>query len=91
MDVISSMEAGNAFLPCFVERFDARFAASSQGPDLHRTLNVPAFRLKRYLGSSQTTLRSRTAPLHYDRKQIILERSEVADTLAGQYVDLRIR
>jgi hypothetical protein len=26
--------------------------------------------------------------LSYDRRQIILERSEIADTLAGQYVEL---
>jgi hypothetical protein len=86
---ISSMETGNAYLSGFVERFNERFAVRPvKAQNLHRTLNVAASRLKdipchreqRYVGAQ--------LHFHYDRKQIILERGEVADTLAGQYVEL---
>ena len=44
---VSSIEAGNAFLPGFMERFNERFALRPvKTQDLHRTLNVPASRLK---------------------------------------------
>lgn len=44
---IDGMEAGNAFLPGFMERFNARFAVSPARPDdLHRPLNVEPDRLR---------------------------------------------
>jgi len=56
--------------------------------DLHRTSNLPASRLtdilchreQRYVGAQLT--------LSYDRKQIILDRSQISEKLAGRYVDL---
>lgn len=86
---IRDMEAGNTFLPAFMERFNERFSVQASRPeDMHRRLNMPASRLtdilchreQRYVGAQLT--------LAYDRKQIILERSEMADKLAGQYVDI---
>ncbi len=83
------MEAGNAFLPEFLQRFNERFAVVAVKPqDLHRPLNLPASRLtdilchreQRYIGAQLT--------LSYDRKQIILDRSEISEKLAGRYVDL---
>jgi transposase len=86
---ISSMEAGNAFLPGFVERFNERFAIPpAKTQDLHRTLNVPASRLKDILCHREQRYVGQQLTLSYDRKQIILERSDVADNLAGQYVEL---
>jgi transposase len=86
---ISSMEAGNVFLPGFVNRFNERFAMPAQKPEnLHRSLHLKAGQLtdvlchreQRYVGAQLT--------LSYDRKQIILERSELSEKLAGQYVEL---
>jgi transposase len=77
---ISSMEAGNVFLSGFVERFNERFAVlPAKTRELHRTLNLPASRLKDILCHREQ---------RYLGQQIILERSDVADNLAGQYVEL---
>jgi transposase len=86
---ICDMAAGNAFLPSFLEQFNARFAMPAQKPEnLHRSLHLKAGQLtdvlchreQRYVGAQLT--------LSYDRKQIILERSELSEKLAGQYVEL---
>ena len=86
---VTGIDAGNAFLPAFVERFNERFAITPSKPDnLHRALNVPASRMvdilchreQRYVGVQLT--------LSYDRKQIILERNAVTEELAGKYVEL---
>ena len=86
---VSTIEAGNAFLPGFVESFNERFAVRAAKPDdLHRKLGITTSRIsdilchreQRYVGAQLT--------LSYDRKQIILERNEVSEELAGQYVEL---
>jgi transposase len=86
---ISSMEAGNVYLPAFVERFNERFAIVAAKPEnLHRAVRLPASQLtdilchreQRYVGAQLT--------FHYDRKQIILERSPASEDLAGKYVEL---
>ncbi len=41
------MNAGNAFLPAFMERFNERFAVMpAKSEDLHRSLSVHGSRLK---------------------------------------------
>lgn len=86
---VNDIHDGNIFLPSFVEGFNGRFGVRAAKPEnLHRRLNLAPTRLddilchreQRYIGAQLT--------FHYDRKQIILERSDVADELAGQYVDL---
>ncbi len=60
---IDDMEAGNAFLPGFIEHYNARFAIVPARPDdLHRPMNLAPDRLKeilckreqRYVGSQLT-------------------------------------
>jgi len=86
---ISDMTSGNAFLPGFVGRFNERFSiCAAKADDLHRPLRVPPQKLndilchreQRYIGAQLT--------FHYDRKQIILDQTELAKGLAGQYVEL---
>ncbi len=86
---ISDMIAGNAFLPAFVERFNERFAvAAAKTDNMHRPLRTSSQKLndilchreQRYLGAQLT--------FHYDRKQIILEQTELSKGLAGKYVEL---
>lgn len=86
---VSTIEAGNAFLPGFVASFNERFAVrAARADDLHRKLGIAASRIsdilchreQRYVGAQLT--------LSYDRKQIILERNEVSEELGGQYVEL---
>ena len=85
----SGMESGNAFLPGFVERYNERFAVrAASTANLHRPLllkpqklnDILCHREQRYVGAQLT--------FHYDRKQIILERSAVSEKLAAHYVDL---
>ena len=86
---VSGMESGNAFLPGFVERYNERFAVrAASTTDLHRPLplkpqklnDILCHREQRYVGAQLT--------FHYDRKQIILERSAVSEKLAAHYVEL---
>lgn len=86
---VSIIEAGNAFLPGFMERFNERFALRPvKTQDLHRTLNVPASRLKDILCHCEQRYVGAQLHFHYDRRQIILDRSQLSEGLAGQYVDL---
>ena len=68
---ICNMEAGNVFLPEFVEAYNARFAAApARSEDLHRPMNLAPDRLaeilckreQRYVGSQLT--------FSFERKQI---------------------
>ena len=86
---INDMHAGNTFLPAFVERFNERFAVRpAKSENLHRKLSVAPSRMndilchreQRYVGAQLT--------LSYERKQIILEQTELTKGLAGKYVEL---
>ena len=86
---ISDMSTGNAFLPGFIKQYNEKFAIPAiRAENLHRTLNVQAPRLADILCHREQRHVSQQLSLAYDRKQIILERSEVADGLAGQYVEV---
>ncbi|KRS10686.1 transposase [Roseovarius atlanticus] len=85
---ISDMEAANAFLPTFMERYNANFAKTPRCPDnLHRPLNTGPDRLvdvlcwrdERYVGNQLA--------FSYDRRRIILAENEVTRGLPGRYVD----
>jgi hypothetical protein len=85
---IDSMEAGNAFLPGFIEEYNARFAiVPARSDDLHRPLNLAQDRLtdilckreQRYVGSQLT--------FSFERKRIMLEESTVTRGLVGRYVE----
>jgi transposase len=85
---ISSVEAGNAFLPGFMARFNARFAVAPARPnDLHRPLNVAPDRLRRILCHRERRHVGQQLTLSYERKRIMLEKTDVTIGLAGQYVD----
>lgn len=86
---ISDMSAGNAFLPGFMKQYNEKFSIPAvKAENLHRTLNVQVSRLADILCHREQRHVSQQLSLAYDRRQIILERSEVADGLAGQYVEV---
>ncbi len=71
------------------KRFNEKFALPpAKAENLHRRLNVQASRLADILCHREQRHLSQQLALAYDRRQIILERSELADKLAGQYVDV---
>jgi len=85
---IDTMEAGNAFLPGFMEDYNARFAIVPARPDnLHRPLNLAPDRLteilckreQRYVGSQLT--------FSFERQRIMLEETDVTRGLVGRYVE----
>ena len=85
---IGGIEAGNAFLPGFMARFNARFAVAPARPgDLHRPLDVAPDRLRTILCRREQRYVSRELTLSYDRLRIMLERNETTVRLAGKYVD----
>nr|WP_268249075.1 ISNCY family transposase [Parvularcula lutaonensis] len=86
---ISTINEANAFLPGFVERFNAKFARRpAKETDLHRPLRqsdrqlreVLCLKIQRYVGGQLTVT--------YDRKKIILDPEGTAKGLVGKYVDI---
>ena len=89
LENVCDMDTGNAFLPGFLKRFNERFALHAAKPEnLHRPLHVKANRLNDILCHREQRYVSDQLTMSYDRKQIILERSELSEGLGGKYVDL---
>lgn len=85
---VSTMEAGNAHLAGFVERFNARFAVPpARAEDLHRPLAMTPERLSDVLAWRETRYVGADLSLSYERKRIILDRSDRSEAAAGHYVD----
>jgi hypothetical protein len=88
---IGDMAAGNAFLPDFIERFNARFAvAPARIQDLHRPLNLAPDRLRDILCRREQRYVGQQLTLSFEQKRIMLARTELTSGLAGRYVDLFI-
>ena len=86
---ICDMDAGDLFLPDFMKQFNEKFSIpAAKTENMHRRLNVQAPRLADILCHREQRHVSQQLSLAYDRRQIILERSGVADKLAGQYVEV---
>ena len=72
LENVCDMDAGNGFLPGFLERFNERFALHAAKPEnLHRPLNVKADRLNDILCHREQRYVSEQLTMSYDRKQII--------------------
>jgi hypothetical protein len=86
---VSDMAAGNMFLPRFVKQFNEKFSVPAEKTEnLHRKFNVQAARLADILCHREQRHVGQQLTLPCDRRQIILERSDLADGLAGQYVEI---
>ena len=86
---INDVDAGNAFLPGFLERFNERFAVrAAKAENLHRPLHVPQHKLQDILCHREQRYIGAQLSFHYDRKQIILEQTELSKGLVGKYVEL---
>jgi hypothetical protein len=78
------MSAGNVFLPGFMKQFNEKFSLPAvKAENLHRRLNVQAPRLADILCHREQRHVGQQLSLAYDRRQIVLERSDLADGLAG--------
>lgn len=85
---IDDMEAGNAFLPGFIERYNARFARTPVRPeDLHRPLNLMPDRLQEILCKREQRYVGAQLTFSFERQRIMLEQTEVTRGLVGRYVE----
>ncbi|OCP00802.1 MULTISPECIES: ISNCY family transposase [unclassified Ensifer] len=85
---INDMEAGNAFLPGFMERYNARFAIVPARPDdLHRPLNLAPARLAAILCKREQRYVGAQLTFSFERQRIMLTETEVTRGLVGRYVE----
>src|SRR5919107_3079156 len=85
---VATMDEGNAFLPGFVEHYNARFARIPARPaDLHRPLNLPPDRLREILCRREQRYVGAQLTFSYERKRIMLEENDVTRGLVGRYVE----
>jgi len=85
---IADMDAANAFVPGFTERYNSKFAKPPRRDnDLHRALNVEPERLRDILCWRDERYVDRNLVLRYDRKRIMLEENDLTRALVGKYVD----
>jgi hypothetical protein len=89
LEGIATVAAANAFLPGFVERFNARFAIPPARPDnVHRPLKMTLPRLRHILCRREMRYVGQQLQLSWQRKLLILERNSLTETLAGKYLEL---
>jgi transposase len=87
---IDTIEDANAFLPKFMERYNARFSkAPLRSDNLHRALNVEPDRLQEILCWKEKRYVTAQLAVSYERKRIILDENEVTRALPGKYVETR--
>ena len=85
---ISDIAAGNAFLPGFVERHNARFAKTpARLENLHRPLEDGPDRLAEILCLRDQRYVTQELTLKHDRRRIVLEVNDLTRDLPGRYVD----
>ena len=85
---IDTMEAGNAFLPGFMEAYNARFAVVPARPDdVHRPMNLAPDRLAEILCKREQRYVGAQLTFSFERKRIMLEETEVTRGLVGHYVE----
>jgi hypothetical protein len=85
---IDTMEAGNAFLPGFMEDYNKRFAIVPARPDdLHRPLNLAPDRLTEILCKREQRYVGAQLTFSFERQRIMLQETEVTRGLVGRYVE----
>jgi transposase len=85
---ISDMEAGNAFLPGFMEAFNVKFAKEPARDDnLHRAMNIEPDRLREVFCLQDQRYVGKQLTFSFERKRIILKESDITRGLVGKYVD----
>ena len=85
---IDTMEAGNAFLPDFMEDYNARFAiAPARSDDLHRPMSLAPGRLTEILCKREQRYVGTQLTFSFERQRIMLEETEVTRGLVGHYVE----
>lgn len=85
---ISDMEAGNAFLPGFTLRYNAKFAKPPIcSGNMHKPLNISQDRLREVLCKREQRYVGAQLTFSFEHKRIMLEVNDISRGLVGKYVD----
>ncbi|MGO8242115.1 ISNCY family transposase, partial [Rhizobium ruizarguesonis] len=75
----------NAFLPDFIEHYNARFAlAPTRSDNLRRPMNLASDRLKEILCKREQRYVGSQLTFSFERQRIMLEETEVTRGLVGR-------
>jgi hypothetical protein len=89
LEGITTIAAANAYLPGFMDRFNARFAHLPARPgDLHRPLRIALSRLRDILCRREMRYVGRQLQLSWHRKLLILDRNALTESLPGKYLEV---
>jgi hypothetical protein len=89
LEGITTIEAANAHLTSFMDRFNDRFARPPARPDdLHRPLKVALPRLRDILCRREMRHVGQQLQLSWHRKLLILERNALTEALPGKYLEV---
>ncbi|TCU15418.1 ISNCY family transposase [Rhizobium sullae] len=85
---ICDMQAGNAFMPTFMEAYNARFAvAPARSDNRHRPVNLALDRLKDILCKREQRYVGAQLTFSFERQRIMLEETDITRRLVGCYVE----
>lgn len=85
---ISDMQEGNALLPEFMLRYNAKFAKlPTRSNDMHKPLNIMDDRLRDILCKREQRYVGAQLTFSFEHKRIMLEDNDITRGLVGKYVD----
>jgi hypothetical protein len=88
LEGISSVEAANAFMPRFIEDYNARFAKEPRNPhNAHRTLRADE-NLDLVFSWRELRKVTKALTLHYERKLYLLADTAANRRLIGKYLEI---
>ena len=89
LDGIDNIDAGNAYLPQFIDRFNAQFAKPPyRNEDRHRPLDSDMHNLDDILTIQETRYLGSQLVFNYKRKKYMIEVDDFTRGLVGKYVDI---
>lgn len=87
LEGICSIEQANAWLPCFIEQFNRKFANMAFNPkDLHRTVTETAEELDDVFTWREPRRVTNSLTITYDKCVYLLENTEENKRLIGKYL-----
>ncbi|TCB48323.1 ISNCY family transposase [Acinetobacter terrestris] len=87
LEGIGSIAEANAWLPCFIEQFNQKFAKCARNPkNLHRPLTESDLELDDIFTWQEPRKVTKNLTLTYDKCIYLLEPTELNQKLVGQYI-----
>ena len=89
LEGISSIAEANAWLPCFIEHFNQKFAKCARNSkNLHRSLTESDAELEDIFTWQEPRKVTKNLTITYDKCIYLLEPTELNHKLAGQYISI---